>query len=216
MAKKMRQAVKILSRRLQAEPSSDSGSSTEEDSTLSIPIPRNLDNELILFLVQCLENQKKTFSQISTIDQIQAALPKMGSSPHDSLMDQLSRALHHHMKYQKLTVLVQSSGVKESATGVVVLSEEDWGKIQMLLTILIQHFDEPLLHAILVKTILNRENGKLLEAVHWARTGLALCDADTPPWLTDLIKRALAVSLSNASANSVLSKQERINFRYCF
>lgn len=215
MAKKMRQAVKLLSRRLQAEPSSDSGSSTEEDSTLSIPIPRNLDNELLLFLVQCLENQKKTFSQISTIDQIQAALPKMGSSPHDSLMDRLSRALLHPMKYQKLTVLVQSSGVKESTAG-VVLSEEDWGKIQMLLTILIQHFDEPLLHAILVKTIMNRENGKLLEAVHWARTGLALCDTETPPWLTDLLKRALAVSLSNASANSVLSKQERINFRYCF
>eukprot|EP00210_Caulerpa_lentillifera_P001703 g1637.t1 len=146
------------------------------------------------------------------MDQIQAALPKMGSSPHESLMDRLFRALQHPMKYQKLTVLVQSGGLKEETT-TVVLTGEEWGKLQMLLTILVQHFDEPLLHAILVKTILNRETGKLLEAVHWARTGLELCDGETPEWLAELLKKALALSLSHAAAYSILSKQERVNYR---
>lgn len=105
------------------------------------------------------------------LDQIQAALPKINSSPHASLLDQLTQALMHPLKYLKLTQLVQTevAGSKKMENGNVILATEEWDKVQMLANVLAQQHDEPLLHVVLVKCILQRKAGKILEGVEWAR-----------------------------------------------
>jgi len=137
--------------------------------------------------VLCLENQKvkskfefyeliiafqqKGSSQMTPLDQIHAALPKINSSPHATLLDRLTDALNHSMKYPKITHLVQTeiSGCSKIENGNLLLSMAEWDNVQMLANVLVHQYDEPLLHVLLVKCNLNRAKGKILEAVEWAR-----------------------------------------------
>lgn len=113
------------------------------------------------------------FAQMKPLDQIHAALPKMTSSPHPSLLDQLAHALNHPMKYHKLTHLVQTEGTgsDKMENGNVILAMAEWDQVQMLANVLVQQYDEPLLHVILVKCNLHRKLGDTMDAVEWARQG---------------------------------------------
>ena len=70
-----------------------------------------------------------------------------------------------------MTQLVQTevAGSDKMVNGNLILTMKDWGQVQMLANVLVQQHDEPLLHVLLVKCILHRKEGKVMEAVEWAR-----------------------------------------------